>query len=87
MLAFSWTPLKQDLWHCMIITLLRVYIVILSLMALTLFQGHRFVRNVDCILFCILVFCSLNIVWLLHTLKKNMHNRICVTLGVFKGDN
>ena len=31
---------------CMIIILLRVYIVILGSMTLTLLQGHRFVRNI-----------------------------------------
>ena len=33
---------------CMIITLLGVYIIILGLMTLTLFQDHRFVRDIDC---------------------------------------
>ena len=33
---------------CMIIILLGVYIFIESLMTLTLFQGHRYVRNINC---------------------------------------
>ena len=33
---------------CMIITLLGVYIVIVSLMTLALFQGHRCVKNINC---------------------------------------
>ena len=33
---------------CMIITLFGVYIVILGLMNLTLFQGHKCVRNLNC---------------------------------------
>ena len=33
---------------CMVVTLLWIYIVIVSLMTLTLFQGYRCVRNVNC---------------------------------------
>ena len=33
---------------CMIITLLGVYIVIVGLMTLTLFQGHLRIRNINC---------------------------------------
>ena len=55
----------------MIITLLRVSQFIPCLTVLTLFQGHRFVRNI--IAHFVLKNCaqySLNVVWLLHTLKK-----------------
>ena len=52
----------------MITTLLGIYIVILGLMTLTLFQGHKCVRmnisTANC-MFLILVMCSLNMVWLL----------------------
>ena len=43
---------------CMIWTLLRIYIFILGLMTLTLFQGHRCVRNINCKL-CFLDTCLL----------------------------
>ena len=33
---------------CMVITVLGVYIVIVNLMTLTLFQGHTCVRNINC---------------------------------------
>ena len=33
---------------CIIITLLWLYIVLVGLVTLTLFQGHRFVRNMNC---------------------------------------
>ena len=50
-----------------------LYIVILGLMTLTLFQGHRYVRNINCKLcVLVLVFCNLIVVWLVHTL-----NRLC----------
>ena len=49
MLAFSWTPVKERSFKLrMIITLLGVYIVILDLITLTLFQGQRCVRNITC---------------------------------------
>ena len=76
---------------CMIIVLPEVYIVILGLMSLTLFQGHRFVTNVNCkFLFClclILVLCGLNIVLLLHTLKRPYTIWFVWLWCVFKGDN
>ena len=55
---------------CMIIIFLEVYTVVLGLMTLTLFQGHICVRNINCRLCVWIVLCSLNIVWLLHTLKR-----------------
>ena len=33
---------------CVIITLLGVYIVILGFMTMSLFQGHRCVKNINC---------------------------------------
>ena len=45
----SWTPFKQDLPNfARYITLLGPYIVMVGLMMLTLFQGHRCVRNINC---------------------------------------
>ena len=50
----------------MVVTLLRVYIVILGLMTLSLFQGHRCVRKINGnSVFRILVVCNLNVLWLL----------------------
>ena len=50
MLAFSQTLFEALSFKlCVVITLLRVYIVMLGLMTLTLFQGHRCVRNINCI--------------------------------------
>ena len=51
---------------CMVITLLGVYIVILGLIILTLFQGHSCTRNINCKLEVLGFFFSLN-VGLLHT--------------------
>ena len=70
----------------MVIALLGVYIVILGLMILTLFQGHRCVRNVNCKL-CVLIFviCALNVVRWLHSLEKNVQNMICLTLVCIQG--
>ena len=45
---------------CIIITLLGVYQLIPGLMTLTMLQGHRCVRVINC-----------NSVWLLHTLKRS----------------
>ena len=54
----------------MIITLLQVYLIVLCLMTLTLFQGHRCVRNINCKLHVLdSCLCLLN-VWLVHTLKR-----------------
>ena len=42
-------------------------------MTSTLFQGHRCVRNINCKM-CVLdscPLCSLNVVWLIHSLKKD----------------
>ena len=60
---------------CMIVTLLRSTFVGLSLMILTLFQGHRCVGNFNCKL-CFFRFFffhfSLDAVWLLHTLRNHV---------------
>ena len=51
MLAFFFSPdtMKARAFKLgMIITLLGVYIVIVALMTLTLFQGHRCVGNINC---------------------------------------
>ena len=67
---------------CMIIILLGVYIFIVGLMTLTLFQGHRCVRNINCKL-CFVDSCVdscrlyLNVV--ATCIKKIMHNMKCVT--------
>ena len=42
------TITARSLKLCMVMTLLRVYIFILGLMTLILFQDHRYVRNVNC---------------------------------------
>ena len=50
-LAFSQTLLlikARSLKLCMVITFLGVYIVIVGLITLILFQGHRCVRNTNC---------------------------------------
>ena len=56
---------------CMIITLLGVYIIMIGLMTLTLFQGNRRVRNKNCKL-CVLDSCPLKFKYikLPHTLKR-----------------
>ena len=41
------TTIARSFKLCMIVTLLRVYIVIIGFITLTLFQGHRCVRNID----------------------------------------
>ena len=70
----------------MIITLLGAYIVILGLMTLTLFQGHRCVRNMNCksrvLDFCPLYFKRYMVA---TNIKKIMHNMICVTLVCIQG--
>ena len=45
---FSGTVIARSFKLCMIITLLRVYIFIVGLIILTLFQSHRCVRNINC---------------------------------------
>ena len=71
----------------MTVTLLMVYIVILGLMTLTLFQGHSCVRNINCKLH-VWEYCPhlLNVVQLLHALE-----RLCTVyvwlLCVLKGHN
>ena len=57
MLAFFSATIKARLLkHGMIMTLLGVYISIVGLMTLILFQGHKGVRNLKCNL-CILHSC------------------------------
>ena len=63
----------------MIITLVRVYIVIVGLMTLTLFQGHRYVRNKNYRLH-VLDSCPLKFKhYMVATYIKKMHSVICVT--------
>ena len=74
---------------CMVITLLGVYIVILGLMILTLFQDHSCTRNINCKLEVLDFFYSLN-VGLLHTLNfffSFLHFVMCVTLVCIQGGN
>ena len=69
--VYSDTIKARSFKLCVIITLLGVYIVIIGLMTLTWFQGHKCVRNIICkSRVWILVLCSLNVALLLHTLKR-----------------
>ena len=62
----------------MLIRLLGVYILVLSLMTLTLLQGHMSVRNINCnSVFWILFLSSLNVEWLLRVLKDNTQYVVC----------
>ena len=65
-------------------TLLGIYQFILGLMTLTLFQGYRCVRIINCKFFYIyffsLVHFSLNNAWLLYTLKKKKKHQTQYTL-------
>ena len=62
--VFSDTIKAKSFKLCIIITLLGVYIVFQGLMTLTLYQGHRSVRNISYTLrVLILVLCSLHVVW------------------------
>ena len=45
---FSDTVKASSFKLCMIVTLLRVYVVIVGLMTLILFEGHRCVKNINC---------------------------------------
>ena len=66
--------IARSLKLCKIIALLGVYIFVVCLMILTLFQGNRCVRNLNCELYVldsILACWSLDAVWLLHTLRKS----------------
>ena len=61
---------------CAIITLLGVYQFMPDLMILTLFQGHRCVRIINCkMCFNVLVYRSLNVVWFWHTIKRS--GKVC----------
>ena len=62
----------------MVINLLEVYvyIVILALMTLTLFQGHRCVRNINCKL-RVLDFCPLFKCCMVATYIKKIMNSVC----------
>ena len=53
---FSGTLQARSFKHSMIIKLLGVYVFIVGLVILTLFQGHRCVRNMECKL-CVLGSC------------------------------
>ena len=87
--GFFQTPLKQNLKLCMIIILLGVYIVILGLMTLTLFQSHRCIQKYKLQIVCFGFLSSvvLNIVWMLHTLKRPYTIWFVWLWCVFKGDN
>ena len=68
---------------CMIMTLLGVYIAIVGLMTLTLFQGHRCVRNINCKLrffYSCSLYCWLKCCMFATYIKKIMHNMTYVTL-------
>ena len=84
--GFFWDIIEvRSFKLCMVMTLLGIYVVNLHLMTLTLFQGHRCVRNVTCKLwFWILVLCSLKHCMVASYIKEIMHNMICVTV-VYSG--
>ena len=69
----------------MIITLLRAYIIVVGLMSLILFQGHKYVRNMNCKL-CFLDSCldpcvlQFKFCMIATYIKKIMHNINCATL-------
>ena len=71
---FSDTVELQFSKLCMILILLRVYHFIPGMMTLTLFQGHKFVRIMNCKHFlkdsCPLDHCRLNVRWQLHALRR-----------------
>ena len=72
---------------CMIITMLRVYIFILGLMTLTMFQDHRCIRNINHKLSvldsCPLWFkCCMVVTYIKKTI---MHSMIFVTLVCIQG--
>ena len=77
--VFSDTIKARYFKVCMIITLLGSTLSFVALMTLTLFQGHRCVRNINCKLgvldFCPLVWCCM----VATHIKKIMHNMICMT--------
>ena len=70
---------------CTTITMLGVYIFIVALMTLTLFQGYRFVRIMNCKL-CLLD-SGLNVTCLLHALRRLRTIWIVRLRCVYKGDN
>ena len=88
-MLFSQTPLKQDLSNFARLSLLGVDIVILGLMTLTLFQGHRCVRNITCknCMFWIPALFSPYILWMLHALKSLCTVWFVWLWFVFKEDN
>ena len=71
----------------MVMTLLVVYNVIPGFMTLTLFQGHRCVRNINCKLL-VLDSCPLQFKHCMVAtyIRKNMHDMICVTLVLYSGE-
>ena len=80
-IAFSFNTVKlRSFKLCMIIILLAVYIVILALMTLTLFQGHRFVRNINCKLHVLDSFpLQFKCCMVATYIKKSMNNMIYMT--------
>ena len=70
----------------MIITLLRVYSVVLGLVTLTLFHGNRFVRNINCKLH-VLDSSPLQFKHCIFAtnIKKIMHNMTCVVMVCIPG--
>ena len=61
---------------------------IFGLMILTLLEGHRFVRNINPkVHVWIIVFCSLRVVWLLHTLIRLCTIWFVWPWCVFRGDD
>ena len=66
---------------CMLISLLGVYIVLLGLITLILFQGHRYVRSINCKSH-VLDSCPLQFKRCMVAYIKIMHKMICVT-GVY----
>ena len=71
---------------CMVITLFGVYVVIVGLMTLTLFQGQRYVRIINCKL-CVLDSCPLQFRhgMVATYIKKILHDMFCVTLVCIQG--
>ena len=83
---FSDTITARSFKLCMILTMLRVYIAILGLLTLTLFQGHRCIRNMNCKLHvfdsCPLHFKCCRVA---TYIRKIMHNLTCVMLVYIQG--
>ena len=71
---------------CMIISLLGIYIVILGLMILTLFQGHMFARKRKYKFYCLDSCSLLSEQYMVATyIKKTMHSMFWATLVCIQG--